>query len=79
MMSVMSDKLIILSKEYSTSETAKLVNLTAKQITRLVDDGHFPGAYRKSPVHGSHRVIPGRAIVAFQEARKIKTDPTANE
>lgn len=75
-MSVMSDKLVILNKEYSTGEVAELVGLTPKQVARLVDDGHFPGAYRKSPAHGSHRVIPGEAVAAFQAARKTHQSNT---
>ncbi|MCA9925359.1 MAG: helix-turn-helix domain-containing protein [Anaerolineales bacterium] len=70
-MSVMSEKDVEPDREYSVGETAKLVDLSDRHVARLVDKGHFPGAYRKSPTPRSPRVIPGSSILAFLKAREI--------
>jgi hypothetical protein len=69
-MSIVTRDEIDPERMYSTTETAKLVNISLKQVARLVDQGHFPGSQRKSPVPGSPREIPGSAILHFLEARK---------
>jgi len=57
-------------KEYTVGETAELVGLSDRHVARLVDLGEFPGAGRKSPLPGSHRTIPGSAIIAYIENKK---------
>ena len=72
-MSVMSDKtveVLDINKKYSTGQVAVFVGLSSRQVARLVDDGYFPGAYRKSPHPRSERVIPGTAVEQFLEKRQ---------
>ncbi len=71
MMSAMSDEIQVdPNKKYSIGEVAKFVDLSDRHVVRLVDQGLFPGSYRKSPVPRSPRVIPGQAIIDFLAARE---------
>lgn len=69
-MSAMADD-INPNQSYTTREVAEFTGLSDRQIVRLVDDGQFPGAYRKSPVPGSPRLVPGSAIISFLERRQL--------
>lgn len=69
-MSAMSQQ-IDPDKNYTTGEVGKLTGLTNRHIVRLVDNGQFPGSFRKSPVPHSPRMVPGAAIIAFLEQRKL--------
>ncbi len=71
MMSAMTEYQIDPQEFYTTGQTAKFIGLSDRHVVRLVDDGHFPGSYRKSPVAKSPRQIPGSAIIAFLDKRKL--------
>ncbi len=70
-MSVMSEETNVdPNKNYLTGEVAKIVGLSDRHVARLVDQGEFPGSFRKSPVPRSPRVVPGKAIIEFLAARE---------
>lgn len=60
------------TQSYTTREVAQFTGLSDRQVVRLVDDGQFPGSYRKSPVPGSPRMVLGSAVIAFLEQRQVK-------
>ena len=68
-MSLMSTNEIDPKKIYTTTEVSEIVGLTKRHVSRLVDDGYFKGSYRKSPVPGSPRQIPGSAVIQYLEER----------
>lgn len=60
------------NQSYTTTQVAKFTGLSKKQVSRLIDDGQFTGSFRKSPVSGSPRMVPGSAVMAFLEQRQVK-------
>lgn len=62
------------TKNYTTLEAAKIANLEDRSVRRLAVEGHFPGAYRKTPRPTANWVIPGTALLAFLENRKPKSN-----
>lgn len=71
-MSIMTtQEQVIADKDYSVAEAAELLDLTGRHLLRLINDNHFEGAYRLAPVPKSPYRIPGSAIIAFIEKRRI--------
>lgn len=57
-------------KDYSTIEVAEVLDLSYQHVVRLINDGQFPGTYRKAPVAKSPYRVPGSAVIDFMEKRK---------
>lgn len=55
----------------SSSEAAKRLRVTTRSITRWIEEGEFPGAFKANPeVKNSPYLIPIREFEKFAENRK---------
>jgi hypothetical protein len=55
----------------TTAEAARRLNTSTRNITRWIDRGGFPGAFKLNPdAPNSPFLIPERDIVAFEERRQ---------
>lgn len=64
----------------SSSEAAKRLNVTSRSITRWIESGKFPGAFKANPsVKNSPFLIPLDVFEEFEASRKTDQEDNTNK
>lgn len=72
---ILAREVLRMAKYISSSEAAKRLSVTTRTITRWIDDGCFPGAFKLNPeIKNSPFVIPHNEFEKFAEERANDPD-----